>query len=245
MLKKFITLLVLCTGLKAFSTSADQPLRIVADEWPPFSGESLPGQGISVDVISTVLTRAGYQVRAQILPWARIMDGARKDEYDIVGSLFSDPDIATFMTYGNPFYQTEIRFLRQAGSTIEVNAYQDLASHSIAVGDGFLYSPQFDADAALNKQVVSTAIQGIQMVAHGRADLTLDSNDVLRYSTKTQDPGLADRVEMLPFVLARQGIHMAMRQTHPQAGQIIADFNRTLGEMQADGSLAALLAKHQ
>lgn len=231
-------------GLATSAAQSAEVLRVVADEWPPFGGESLPGKGISLDVISTVLTRAGYQIEPQILPWARIMNGARNDEYDIVGNLFSDADIATFMAYSEPFFQTEVKFVRAAGSDIEVNAMSDLGDHSIAVGDGFLYSPEFDRADDLNKVVVRTAIQGIQMVAYGRADLTLDSEDVLLHEIQQAEAGIADRVEILPFVLATHGIHMAVRQSHPKTQEIVKDFNRVLGEMRNDGSLKALLDQH-
>ncbi len=220
------------------------PITVVADEWPPFSGESLPNGGISLDVIATVLRRAGYEVETEVLPWARIIDGSRRGDYDIVGSLFFDPGIASYMTYGDPFYETEIRFAQQTGAGHTVNGLASLRPYSIAVGDGFLYEENFDRAEDLKKVVVTTALQGLQMVAHGRADLTLDSIEVLQYSIKNDDPTIADRIEFLPYVLAAHKIHMAVRNSLPEKDKIIADFNRTLAEMRADGSFAALLKKH-
>ncbi len=221
-----------------------QRVTVVADEWPPFSGENLPNRGMSLDVISTILRRAGYEVETQVLPWARIMDGARKGDHDIVGSLFADPEIETFMTYGKPFYQTEIHFVQGAGRDIAISDLDSLRPYSIAVGDGFLYEQNFDQADYLNKIVVTTALQGLQMVAYGRADLTLDSVDVLRYAIRADDPSISDRVEILPHVLTTHGIHMAVRNDLPGKDQLVAAFNRVLSEMQEDGSLAELLQKH-
>lgn len=226
-------------------TSANaEPITVVADEWPPFSGEDLRNQGISLDVISTVLRRAGYEVTTEILPWARIMDGSRRGEFDIVGSLFFDPEIASYMTYGDPFYTTQVRFARQAGSGHVVTGLDSLQGHSIAVGDGFLYEENFDRADDLNKVVVTTALQGLQMVAYGRADLTLDSVEVMRYSVQNGDPDIAEKIEYLPYVLAENDIHMAVWSDLPRKDQVIADFNRTLAEMRADGSLDTLLSRH-
>ena len=224
---------------------ADRSIRVVADEWPPFSGDNLPNGGISLDVIATVLRRAGYEVETAILPWARIMDGAPKGDYDVVGSLFYDPEIATYMTYGDPFFSTEVRFLQQAGAGLEVTGLDSLQGHSIAVGDGFLYEEKFDRATNLNKLVVTTALQGIQMVAHGRADLTLDSVEVLNHSIRHGAPEITDAVEFLPFVLATHDIHMAVFGGLENKDQVVADFNRVLAEMREDGSLSELLQKHQ
>lgn len=245
MLKRlFVAFTVVCIlGLHSEPTLAE-PISVVADEWPPFSGADLPNGGISLDVISTVLRRAGYEVETAVLPWARIMDGSRRGEYDVVGSLFYDPDIATYMTYSAPFYQTEVRFAQRAGADTKIEGLESLKPYSIAVGDGFLYEENFDRATDLNKVIVTTALQGLQMVAYDRADLTLDSLEVLNYAVKVDDPKIADLVEFLPFVLAKHDIHMAISNQLPNKDVVLADFNRVLATMRDDGSLAVLLEKH-
>lgn len=223
---------------------AEQRLLVVADEWPPFSGRDLPNQGISVDVITAVLTRAGYDVTADILPWARIMDGSRQGDYDIVGSLFFDAEIAEYMTYADPFYQTQVKFVAQTGEDVSIGQYSDIAEYSVAVGDGFLYEERFDRDEALNKVVVTTTTQAMNMVAYGRVDVTLDSQEVLAHVTNVVAPDLKDRLIALPFVLAEHAVHMAVRTDLENSAEIVADFNRVLAEMKKDGSLDALLIKH-
>ena len=223
---------------------ADAPITIVADEWPPFSGASLPNGGISLDVISSVLTRAGYDVTTEVLPWARIMDGSRRGDYDIVGSLFYDPEIATYMTYGDPFFTTEVRFVRPAGTGFEVDGLDSLRPYSIAVGDGFLYEEEFDRADHLNKVVVTTTMQAVQMVAFGRVNLTLDSVEVLNHSIDQASPPIRDQLEILPYVLAEHDIHMAVRNDLPGRADLVSAFNETLAEMRADGSLDALLRRH-
>ncbi|MEM6387845.1 MAG: transporter substrate-binding domain-containing protein [Pseudomonadota bacterium] len=224
---------------------AEERLTVVSDEWPPFSGRALPNQGISPDVIKAVLEHAGYDVAVEILPWARIMDGAREGEYDIVGSLFFDPDIAEYMTYGDPFYRTSIKFVQQTGSTHTVHTLAALKPYSIAVGDGFLYESKFDRATDLNKVLVTTTLQGVQMVAAGRVDLTLDSEEVVEFALQNEAPEIADAVEIMPHVLAQHDIHMAVRNTLPNKDKVISDFNRVLAEMKADGRLDALLSKHR
>lgn len=238
----FLALLVLPALLA--SGRADTPITIVADEWPPFSGVDLPNGGISLDVISAVLERADYEVETQILPWARIMDGAPRGEYDIIGSLFFDSDIASYMTYGDPFFTTQVKFVRRAGTDFDVNGVPGLEGYSIAVGDGFLYEEEFDRADHLNKVVVTTTGQALQMVAHDRVDLTLDSVEVLNYSMNQITPSIHEQVEVLPFVLAEHDIHMAVRNNLPGRDELVSAFNRALAEMRADGSLDALLSVH-
>lgn len=224
--------------------SAQEPLTLVADEWPPFSGGDLPELGIAMDVTKSVLTRAGYEVEAAILPWPRIVHGAKTAEYDIVTSLFLDAEMQEFVHYSDPFYDTEIRFVQKTGGDARYDGLQSLTDYTIAVGAGFLYEPAFDAAGFLNKFEVTTTFQGLQMVAAGRVDLTLDSVDVVRHSILRGDPALMDQIEVLDPPLATQQVHMAVSLSRPDHLRVVADFNRTLAEMRADGSLADLLAKH-
>lgn len=222
----------------------NRTLTVVADEWPPFSGEQLPNKGISLDVISTVLTRAGYDVRTSVLPWARIMNMASEDKIEIVGSLFFDPAMTAHVTYADPFFSTDVRLVAPTGSQIEYTSVEDLKLYSIAVGAGFLYQDEFDQADYLSKVEVTTTLQGMRMVADGRVDLTLDSEDVVNYSFRNDDPSLADKITLTPGILASQDIHMAVGNAVEDRHTIIADFNRVLGEMRADGSLDQLLAVH-
>ena len=217
---------------------------MVADEWPPFSGSELPGKGISLDVTRAVLERAGYDVQTAILPWARIVNGAQTGEYDIITSLFASAEMQKILHYSEPFYTTEIKFIQQKGGDISFQGLSSLTPYSIAVGAGFLYSPEFDGAEFLNKFEVTTTLQGIQMVAAGHVDLTLDSTDVLRHSILRSDPSLGDQIDMLEPALATQNIHMAVSKFRPDHATIVAEFNRALEEMQADGSFAELLKKH-
>lgn len=224
--------------------TAKPTIRAVADEWPPFSGATLPGQGLSLDVISAVFSRAGYAVDSQVIPWARIMDGARRNEFDVVGSLFFDSELEAVLAYSEPFYATDVRLVQQIGDKHTFTTVSDLRPYSIAVGDGFLYEDEFDRADYLNKVVVTTTLQAMQMVAFGRADLTLDSVDVINYAMRRLDPSLADQLEFVPGTLTSQNIHMGLRQDFPNRDQVLSDFNGALEEMRADGSLDALLERH-
>ncbi|GFE48894.1 amino acid ABC transporter substrate-binding protein [Roseobacter cerasinus] len=241
---RWMTCLSAALTLSASSAFATEKLLVVADEWPPFSGATLPNMGISLDVTQAVLVRAGYQVELAILPWTRVVSGAKSGEYDIITSLFLDTEFEKSLTYSDPFFTTEVKFVRKAGSDIVFDGLDSLKPYVIAVGTGFLYEPEFDSATYLNKFEVTTAIQGVRMVAAGRVDLTLDSTDVIRHAIQSEAPQLIDQVELFGPPLATPEIHMAVSKTRTDHEEIAAAFNAALVEMKADGSLDALLQKH-
>ncbi|WP_415922759.1 substrate-binding periplasmic protein [Tateyamaria sp. SN6-1] len=226
------------------AAAQDAPLVAVADESPPFSGAALPGQGMSLDVIRTVLTEAGHPVETRVVPWARIMGDIKIGRFQIIGSLFRDPELEDALLYADPFYVTDIQLVQRRGAGHSFTTVEALRPFAIAVGDGFLYEDEFDHADYLKKIVVTTTLQAIRMVAVGRADLTLDSVDVIRHAITHQDPSLRTQVSFAPGVLQQQSIHMAIRRDVEGAAQIVADFNATLAAMRADGRLDRLLERH-
>ncbi len=239
------TILSLLIPFSANATKAEPVINVVVDEWAPFGGKALVKGGISLDVITTVLSRAGYTVKSEIVPWERALNGVRSGTYDVIGNLFLDEELKEHLTFSQPFYETEVRFIQQKGKTHKYTDLNSLRPYSIAVGQGYLYEEDFDKADFLNKRVVTTVIQGVRMVANGRVDLTLDSTDVINYVINKEDPDIANKVEYLPNVLTTQAIHMGIRNDLPGRDQLAADFNRILSEMRADGSLENLLTKHQ
>jgi polar amino acid transport system substrate-binding protein len=239
MLGLLITVILL--PLQGFAGST---IRVVADEWAPFGGQDLPNGGISLDVISAVLTRAGYTVSVEIVPWERAVQGTQDGTYDVLGNLFKDVELEKTMTFSDPFYNTEVRFVQKAGGEIEYSSLDSLRPYTIAVGAGYLYEEAFDHADDLRKHEVTTVVQGVRMVASGRVDLTLDSMDVINHVLRNSAPELAEQVTFLSRPLSTRNVHMGVRNDLPVREKLVGDFNRVLAEMQADGSLDGILAKH-
>ena len=48
-------------------------LRLTGDAWPPFSDQSLPNNGLAVELVSSALQRAGHSTEYVEVPWARVL----------------------------------------------------------------------------------------------------------------------------------------------------------------------------
>ncbi|WP_278400671.1 substrate-binding periplasmic protein [Stutzerimonas kunmingensis] len=81
-------------GLILLLASASLPaevLRLAGNVWPPYTDRSLPGEGLSVELIRTALGRGGYQVEYIEVPWERALLGLRNFRYDGLDSLVGHP----------------------------------------------------------------------------------------------------------------------------------------------------------
>ena len=62
-----------------------EPLRIVADEWPPYVDPTAPGRGLAIELVTTAFSRAGYPTQLTVEDWSRSLEGAVIGENSIVG----------------------------------------------------------------------------------------------------------------------------------------------------------------
>ncbi|WP_299852610.1 ABC transporter substrate-binding protein [uncultured Roseovarius sp.] len=230
-------------ALFSSAAAAQNTIKVVADQWVPFGSSDHPNGRNSLDVISTVLERASYNLEAEIVPWERALDSLKTGTYDVVGNLFQVLALVEYLTFSDPFYDTEVHFLQKRDANNSFTNVDSLKPYTIAVGAGYLSEGSFDRANFLKKKEVTTVIQGVRMVANERVDLTLDSVDVLNYVIAHEAPELSEMVEYLPNRLNMQAIHMVVCNGLQGRDVLLENFNRVLAEMLADDSPTELLSK--
>lgn len=72
--------LLLLSGLALRPARAAEPLQLVTGDLPPFSIDAKEGpRGVLVELAEELLSRAGWSVKAQFMPWARaVMHGQQQ-----------------------------------------------------------------------------------------------------------------------------------------------------------------------
>lgn len=233
-------LLLLLTSTSGVAES----LRLAANSWPPFTDRSLPGNGLACDLVSTALNRAGYRNEYIEAPWARVIKGLQQGQYDVVLTAWYSAERETFGLFSDAYLVNRIRFLQRRGGSIQFNRISDLYPYRIVVTRGYAYAPAFDNDTRLNKYEVTDFLPAASMVAAGRVELTLEDELVAQYLLRQESASVREALEFLPTPLAETPLHILVRRSHPQHAQIVADFNRELAAMRADGTYQAILQRH-
>ncbi|WP_068827392.1 substrate-binding periplasmic protein [Pseudomonas sp. BMS12] len=235
---------VLCAALLLGQSVAAEHLRLVGDAWPPFTDTALSRSGLAVDLVSSALRRAGHSTEYVQVPWARVLLGLQQGDYDIIVAAWYSDERSRYGLYSKPYLSNRVRFLRRSGSSIEFHGLDSLLPHSIAVVRGYSYAPEFDADSRLHKVPVLEFAMGARMLAAGRVQLTLEDELVGQYYLNHDLQGIRNSIEFVGPPLSENGLHILMRRSHPLHKQIIADFDREIAAMQADGSYQGIFKYH-
>ncbi|RMQ46587.1 Solute-binding family 3 protein [Pseudomonas cichorii] len=223
---------------------ASETLRLVADPWPPFTDSTLINGGLATDLVRTALGRAGYQTLYEQVPWARAMYGIAEGRNDVLINAWFNEERTRVGQFSAEYLVNRVRFLKRKDAVIDTSNPAQLHRYIIAVVRGYAYYPAFDNDPALKKVPVHSFSMAANMLAAGRVDLALEDEYVARYNLANEPDEVRDRVEFLPDSLNENSLHILVSLKNPRHAQIVADFDREIAAMKADGTYSELFRLH-
>lgn len=224
--------------------NAAEKLRLVADPWPPFTDALLLNGGLATDIVNTALRRAGYTTLYEQVPWARAMLGLSEGRHDVLINAWFSEERTKVGQFSAQYLLNRVRFIKRKESPIDALTHEQLHKYVIAVVRGYAYTPSFDSDTQLQKVHVQNFSTAIRMLAAERVDLTLEDEYVARYNLAMEPDEVRDRVEFLPGSLSENSLHILVSLKNPHHDKIVADFDREITAMKADGTYGELLRLH-
>lgn len=230
--------------LLLLNTAQAEKLRLVADRWPPFTDAGMPGGGLATMIVTTALHRAGFDSEFEQVPWARALLGVEEGRYDVLVNAWVNQQRAEIGQFSSGYLSNRIRLLKRKGDPLRFKGLSDLYPYPIAVVRAYAYSAEFDADTRLQKIPVRNFAIAVRMLAAGRVGLTLEDEYVARYFLQRESRSVRDSIEFIGKPLGENSLHILVSFKTPQHQQIVAGFNRAIGEMKADGTYERLLKHH-
>lgn len=240
-LRRSLVLVGLCLWLQ---TASAEPLRLVGDIWPPFTDATLVNGGVATDLVSTALARAGYASVFEQVPWARALQGVSNGRYDVLVNAWYNDERLKIGQFSAPYLHNKLRFIRRKDSPVEYNNLEQLRGYAIAYVPGYAYSPAFDNDEQLNKVPVHNFAMAVRVLAAGRVSLALEDEYVARYRLARESARVRNALEFIPKPLSENQLHILVSLKTPGHDKIVADFDREITAMKADGSYERLIKAH-
>jgi polar amino acid transport system substrate-binding protein len=225
---------------------AAQTLRLVADAWPPFTDATMINGGLATDIVTHALVRAGYAAQFEQVPWARAVQGIGEGRYDVLVNAWFSTERTEVGQFSDAYLVNQVRLLRRKGADVPdyTGQLKTLQGVDIAVVRGYAYTPAFDADPLIQKVPVHSFSMAVRMLAADRVKLTLEDEYVARYYLMQESPRVRGSVEFFGQPLAENALHILVSLKNPEHARIVADFDRAIASMKADGSYARLLSQY-
>lgn len=209
-------------------------VRLVTTEWPPYSGEDLPGKGLVSIIVKGAFARNGTEVQLSVIPWRRALRSMSPSENtaDAIFPLYgSAPRRSTFyLSEAISFSPVGFVFIR--GSTFDWQTLDDLDGLTIGTVGGYVNTPTFDARVASGKIKTIEAnddLSLLRLLQAGRVDAVVMDQLVARQLLDTLSEFQTTR-RLFVFhnqPLAFESLHVGFKRT-PDGRLLRNIFNRGL-----------------
>ncbi|MEV0080354.1 amino acid ABC transporter substrate-binding protein [Nocardia neocaledoniensis] len=231
---------VAATGLSACSSDADPNVLKIGTEgtYAPFSYQDNGAiTGYDVEVAQAVGEKLGKRVEFVQTPWDSIFAGLESKRFDLVANQVTvSPERAAKYSLSQPYTTSEGVIVTKADNTT-VTTLADLAGKTAAETATSNWN-QVARDAGAKVEVVEGFVQAVQLLKAGRVDVTVnDTLAVGEYTKKTGDTGI--KIAGKTGETSKQAF--AARKDD---AALIADIDKALEQLRADGTLARLSEKY-
>ncbi|MEF2230302.1 MAG: transporter substrate-binding domain-containing protein [Pseudodesulfovibrio sp.] len=229
-------LFFLAAGWRPGWCGDDRVVILTSLDWPPYSGPSLPGGGVSGEVVRAAFSRMGYRVDVRYLPWKRAVDQAR-----------TDPDVSGFFpeydsglrdegfVYSGAIGASPVGFVEVRDRPVNWDTLEDLARYRVGTVKGYVNTESFDRMAASGAFEVDSSVSdllNLRKVMAGRVDLAVADVNVFRYLART-DLALSQerhRLRVNPRLLGVNTLHVCFRKG-PEGEALLKIFNEGLDRL--------------
>jgi polar amino acid transport system substrate-binding protein len=220
-------------------------LVVAYSSFPPFK-LIVQGQpmGIDAEIVALVARRMNLTPIFRKGSLEECLTMVRRGTADLMTSLSRTPDREAFLVFVEPAYHEESdkAVYQKKGAQKKIARYEDLSGLTVGVKLGAANNPLFDNDPTIRKRASPSLPELIRQLAEGKIDAILQTEVEADYWLRNL--GHAADVEKAPFKFTNKDpVYFALAKRSALAART-GELARILSELLADGTIAAIKARH-
>lgn len=226
-----------------FAKTTVKTFSLVTATYPPYNYFDKTVKGLNVDIIKAAMLSQGYQVKVQILPFARALEHAKKGKADGI-TLWYAKDREQWFDFSEPFTQSSLVFYKKKSLAFEFKEVADLAPYSIGIVQKYAYPSNFCDQKNLKTSEVLTDEQNINKLVYGRIDLALIDKQIAKYIISKEHP---DKKHLFDSAgtLKSENFYLGVSKHAEDSQAKLAAFNLGLRFIAKSGELEKIISQYQ
>lgn len=218
---------------------------VTGDDYPPFTGKSLPNHGLASDIVTRAFKLMQLPVELDFRPWKRGYADTLNGTYLGTFPYGRNEEREKHFHYSEPLYRFGQYFFTLANSGIVYESEKDLQGTRICLPQG--YNPtvlqQFVDNGTVKLVRPSTMDACFRMLLKKRADI-VRVNNFVGWSLVDSVLGQRDNIRMLPKPVRESIEHFIVPRNQEDGEALIRDFNLALQQLRDDGVIDTAIAEH-
>ncbi len=157
-MKRVISILCLLSVLLPPALALAETVTMTSLDWPPYTGETLPGKGASTGIAAAAFKAAGFAFAVEFYPWKRAVQTGKMDGYAGYFPEYLSDDIGKEFDFSEPMGTSPLGFIESVDKPIPWTTLADLKGRVIGVVSGYVNTAKFDAKAAAGELTIEEVV---------------------------------------------------------------------------------------
>ncbi len=221
-------------------------ITLTSCDWEPYTGENMPGYGFTAEIIDRAMKRVGHKVTFVFYPWKRAVYETKKGRVHGAFSAYHSKERAETFALSEPYAFSQLMLCAKKGREVIYNSIEDLRPYRIGVVAGYANTAEIDGAHYLTKDEAPSDLLNIKKLLTNRVDLIVVDRYVAVYHVKNS-AAIEYTVNDIDFIeppLKKQPIYIMFSRAVPGYQRYVADFNKGLELVKADGSIGNIMEKY-
>ncbi len=220
---------------KANAHTTSPTLHLAASSWPPFV-DTADHPSVAVDLVTAALARAGYIADTKVTSLEQVIEGLEGKAYDGSAALWQSEEREQFLLYSDPYLENRLLLVGRKGSPVTATSFAELQGKKVGIVEGYAYGPELEQAKEPVFVRGASGEENLRALLRGEVDYVLADALVVHHLAHQHPQQTQEKLELGENTLLKRTLHLTVRKDLPQAGEIVARFNRELAAMLRDGS---------
>ena len=223
-------------------------LKLATDPWPPYAigrkGGTLES-GYALDIGTEVSRRIHCTLKADLLPWKRVLACMKNGIYDITFPIQRSPEREKFMIFTNVILEDRVFLWHLKTRKDNLCAWKtidDLKPYTIGIVSGYTYRDKMDnaiEKGVIKTEKVNSAEHNLKKLLCKRFDGFLESESVVM-SFFQKYPEYTKHITHAPQIVSKDVFRIGISKKSPFA-QMVPEINRVIREIKEDGTIERIM----
>jgi polar amino acid transport system substrate-binding protein len=239
------TVLLLALTLLTATTNAhaDDPVKMMTNAWPPYVDRQLPEEGLAVELVTHIFSRAGYQVDNTIESWPRAMEGVRIGLYDVLGAAWHDDQREQEFIFSEPYLINELIIVKRRKMQGRFYSIGALENTRIGLSEDYAYGVDFTEIPGVKIVYENHIIQNLMNLLNDKVDFVVGDRRVIALQLEQYLKDRRHEIEVIGVSLPPRALYVAGSRSTERPARLIEEFNAALQEVKRDGSYQKIIDK--
>ena len=242
-MKHYLLFAFIFVSLPCFATSSKVA---TGDNWPPYSDKSLPGYGISTQIVQAVFDQMGEPLELEWAPWKRTFVDTTRNLYLGAFPFAKNPEREKKVFFSDPIVVDKTLYFTRADETLDFGNVSSHKKTMICRPIGY-YVDFLKDDIGAGRIVLERAedLKGCFKMLQRRPEVkAVVVLDLVGWAYIKKEAWL-DPKKFKSFnnnVLAESKFYFVVGKTRPKAQSFLEKFNRALGQIKSNQQYSKIVS---